>query len=144
MYTLRQAGPDDVGAIQALERSLAAAPHSTELLLEAIAEAKVVLAEAEEQGVVGYVRWEHFWDCIPLCLTVLVKPEHRRRGVGRRLYQHIEAAFRQRGCTFWLSSTEETNQVSQRFHESLGFRRIGALAELGQDVPEVFYRKDLR
>jgi hypothetical protein len=31
-----------------------------------------------------------------------------------------------------------------RFHEALGFRRIGALEELGQDVPEVFYRKDLR
>ena len=46
--------------------------------------------------------------------------------------------------TFWLSSTEETNEISRRFHEALGFRRIGALVELGQDVPEVFYLRDIR
>jgi len=73
-----------------------------------------------------------------------VHPDHRRRGIGRRLYQHIEDGFRRAGGAFWLSSTEEDNERSRRFHEALGFRRIGALEELGQDVPEVFYRKEIR
>ena len=143
MYAIRDARPEDVRALQALDRLFAGPRHSDDLFDKAIAAGKVAVAEAEGDGVGGYVRWDYFWDDIPLCLTVRVKPEHQRRGIGRRLYQHIEDGFRRAGCAFWLSSTEETNEVSVRFHEGVGFRRIGALEELGQDVAEVFYRKDL-
>jgi ribosomal protein S18 acetylase RimI-like enzyme len=144
MYTVRDARPDDGPALQALDRLFAGPRHSDQLFLDAIADGRMAVAEVEGGGVVGYVRWEYFWDTIPLCLAVCVQPQHQRRGIGRRLYEHIEDGFRRAGHTFWLSSTEETNDISKRFHEALGFRRIGALKELGQDVPEVFYRKDLR
>lgn len=143
MYTVRDARPDDVGALQALDRLFAGPRHPDELFLTAVSGGKVAVAQSSE-GVVGYVRWEHFWDTIPLCYMVRVHPEHRRRGIGRRLYEHIEDGFRRAGRSFWLSSLEEDNEVSRLFHESLGFRRIGALVELGQDVPEVFYRRDIR
>ena len=143
MYSIRPARAGDVEALQALDALFTGPPHADRLFLDAIAEGKVAVAEVEGGAVVGYVRWEYFWDTIPLSLTVCVKPEHQRRGVGRRLYEHIEDGFRRAGHTFWLSSTEETNDTSKRFHEALGFRRIGALRELGQDVPEVFYRKDI-
>ncbi len=142
MYTLREARPDDVEAIQAIDYLLVPNPHPAELLRNAISQGKVVIAELERE-VVAYVRWDYFWDSIPLCLTVRVKPDHQRCGVGRRLLEHIEAGFRESGSSFWLSSTEETNENSQGFHEACGFRPIGKLAELGQDVREIFYRKDL-
>jgi L-amino acid N-acyltransferase YncA len=143
VYSIRPAHAADVEALQALDRLFSGSRHSGELFLKAIAAGKVAVAEVEGGAVVGYVRWDYFWDDIPLCLTVCVKPEHQRRGIGRRLYQHIEDGFRRAGRAFWLSSTEEDNERSRLFHEALGFRRIGALEELGQDVPEVFYRKDL-
>jgi L-amino acid N-acyltransferase YncA len=144
MYTVRDARPEDGPALQALDRLFAGPRHSDQLFLDAIAGGKVTVTEAEGGDVVGYVRWEYFWDTIPLCLTVRVHPDHRRRGLGRALYQHVDNVLRREGHAFWISSTEETNETSIRFHEALGFRRIGALVELGQDVPEVFYRKDLR
>ena len=144
MYAIRDGRPEDVPALQALDRLFAGPRHSDQLFPDAIAGGKVAVAEAEGGAVVGYVRWECFWDMIPLCLTVCVQPQHQRRGIGRRLYEHIEDGLRRAGHTFWLSSTEETNDISKRFHEALGFRRIGVLAELGQDVPEVFHRKDIR
>jgi len=143
VYSIRPARAADGPALQALDRLFAGPRHSDELFLRAIAEGKVTVAESPE-GVVGYVRWDYFWDTIPLCLTVCVEWEHQRRGVGRRLYEHIEDGFRRAGHSFWLSSTEETNEVSVRFHEALGFRPIGAIEELGQDIPEVFYRQDIR
>ena len=85
----------------------------------------------------------HLWDTIPLCLMVRVRSDWWRQGVGRALYAAVEGTFRRQGCAFWLSSAEETNERSHLFHEALGFRRIGVLAELGQDVPEVFYRRDI-
>jgi len=143
VYSIRPARTADAEALQALDGLFSGTRHPDDLFRKAIAEGKVGIAEVERDGVAGYVRWEYFWDDIPLCLTVRVRPEHRRRGIGRRLYAHIEERFREDGHTFWLSSTEETNDVSVRFHEALGFHRIGALSDLGQDVEEVFYRKEI-
>jgi len=144
VYSIRDAVASDVPALQALDGLFSGPRHSDGLFLDAVAGGNVAAAEAEGGALVGYVRWDYFWDDIPLCLTVCVKPEYQRRGIGRRLYAHIEERFREGGRAFWLGSTEETNDISIRFHEALGFRRIGALEELGQDVPEVFYRKDIR
>jgi ribosomal protein S18 acetylase RimI-like enzyme len=143
VYTIRDAVPGDVPALQRLDRLFTGPRHPDGLFLDAIAEGKVAVAQSPE-GIVGYLRWDRFWDTIPLCLTVCVQPNHQRRGIGRRLYAHVEDGFRRAGRAFWLSSTEETNDVSIRFHEALGFRPIGALEELGQDVAEVFYRKNLQ
>jgi L-amino acid N-acyltransferase YncA len=143
VYAIRDGRPEDARNLEAFDRQFTGT-HAAELFESAIAGGKVTVVEAEEGAVVGYVRWEYFWDTIPLCLTVRVHPDHRRRGLGRGLYQHVDNVFRREGREFWLSSTEETNDISKRFHEALGFRRIGALESLGQDVPEVFYRKDAR
>ena len=143
MYSLREAGLDDLPAIREIDLLFEGHPHAAGVLWRATADGRIVLAESAQGGVVGYVRWDYFWDTIPFRLTARVKPDHQRRGVGRRLCERIEDTFRWSGCRFWLSSTEETNENSRRFHESIGFRPIGKLAELGQDVPEIFYRKDI-
>jgi ribosomal protein S18 acetylase RimI-like enzyme len=143
MYTLRQARPEDVRAAQEIDLLFVKTPNPAKALRKATDEGKMLVAESAAGEVVAYVRWDYFWDTIPLCITLNVKPEHQRRGLGRRLMQHIETDFRDKGSAFWLSSTEETNENSQRFHERCGFRRIGALADLGQDVREIFYRKDI-
>jgi L-amino acid N-acyltransferase YncA len=142
VYTIREATPDEVDAIQGIDHLFVDTPASADVLGKAIAESKVVLSQSGE-GVVGYARWDYFWDTIPLCVMIRVEPQHQRRGVGRQLFRCIEETFRQRGHSFWLSSTDETNADSQRFHESYGFRQIGALTGLGQDAREIFYRKDI-
>jgi len=143
MYRVRAATRDDVPGIMAVDEAVTGDRHGEDILGPAIDADRVLVAE-EDGEVLAYLRWEIFWDTIPLCLTVRVHPEHRSRGIGRRLYEHVETGFRAAGHAFWLSSTEETNERSLLFHEELGFRSIGTLRELGQDVGEVFLRKDLR
>jgi L-amino acid N-acyltransferase YncA len=142
VYTVRAGRSDDVAALDAIDEQFEGHTH-TEALTAAITASRVAVAEDDTGAIVGYVRWEYFWDRMPYCYTARVLPEHQRRGLGRRLYEAVEGDLRRRGHAFWLSSTEETNERSQRFHESLGFRPIGSLRELDQDVAELFYRKDL-
>lgn len=141
MYTIRDARPDDLPGLERVDALVEGHSHG-DILGRAIAEGKVAVAEGED-GVAGYLRWEHFWDTIPYCTTARVAPEHQRRGLGRRLFEHVERGFRAAGATFWLSSTEETNERSRLFHAALGFREIGRLSELDQEMAEIFYRKDL-
>ena len=141
MYGIRPGQPKDIPHLETVDRQFEDHSH-LDLLQRAVGEGRVVVAELGD-GIVGYVLWGYFWDMIPMSIMARVLEPHRRRGLGRRLYEAVERDLRRRGCTFWLSSTDETNENSQRFHESCGFRRIGALAELGQGVREVFYRKDI-
>jgi len=139
---IRAATPADVGAIQDVDRALDQHMSDADVLLHAIDGGRVAVA-LDGEVVAGYVRWEWFWDRIPLCVFARVRPSRQRTGVGRALYAQVEADLRARGCEFWLSSTEEDNKRSLRFHRALGFRLIGALADLGQESREVFMRKDL-
>jgi GNAT superfamily N-acetyltransferase len=140
--SVRSATQGDLSAIQAVDRALDQHVSDPEILRASIEGGRVVVA-VDGDEVVGYVRWEWFWDRIPYCMLARVRPPHQRLGVGRALYEHVEAGLRELGATFWLSSTEEQNERSLRFHRALGFRLIGALSDLDQESRELFMRKDL-
>lgn len=142
MPEVRGATLADLPAIQDVDRSLDQRLTKKSVLEHAIEGRRVAVALAGDE-VSGYLRWEWFWDRVPLCVFVRVRPPHQRTGVGRALYAHVEADLIGRGCDFWLSSTEETNDRSLRFHRALGFRLVGTLSDLGQDAREIFMRKDL-
>ena len=142
MLDLRLATQDDLAGILSVDAAVVGDQHDESIIGPAVAAGRVLIA-VDGATTLAYLRWEYFWDTIPLCLTVRVRPEHQRRGIGRALYGLAEDDFRRRGLPFWLSSTEETNTRSLLFHRALGFRPIGALSELGQEMGEVFLRKDL-
>jgi len=142
VYRARPATPDDLPQVLQVDAAVVGDKHDADILLRAINAGRLLVAD-EEGVVLAYLRWDFFWDTIPLCLTVRVRPEHQRRGVGRALYGLAEEGYRSQGLAFWLSSTEETNRRSLLFHEALGFRRVGTLFDLGQDVGEIFLRKAL-
>ena len=142
MPDVRGATLADTSAIQDIDRSLDQHLSDETVIQHAIESGRVAVAlDGDELS--GYLRWEWLWDHIPLCLFVRVRTSRQRTGVGRALYAYVEADLAGRGCEFWLSSSEETNDRSLRFHRALGFRLIGALSDLGQDAREIFMRKDL-
>lgn len=64
-----------------------------------------------------------------------VRPDHRSRGLGRRLYGMFFDEARRRGCRSVRAITSSGNRGSIRFHKSLGFEILeGDSAEDGVDV----------
>ncbi|MBI5038072.1 MAG: GNAT family N-acetyltransferase [Candidatus Kerfeldbacteria bacterium] len=51
-----------------------------------------------------------------------VDPKYRRRGVARDLNRMFECWAKDKNCDTFASDTEATNALSQRVHQSLGYR----------------------
>lgn len=78
----------------------------------------VVALPADDEPGVGYVQF------------VWVRPDHRRHGLARGMYERALAGLAQAGCTRVHAETSSVNRGSIAFHEALGFHAetVGAAA----------------
>jgi ribosomal protein S18 acetylase RimI-like enzyme len=54
---------------------------------------------------------------------IVVDPNHRRGGIGRKLLDATMAALKERGAPRVVLSTAEQNEAAQRLFAGAGFRR---------------------
>ncbi len=139
---LRDATPDDLAAIAELIRSLAEYEEladevvwTDEQLHDSLfgpdAVPRVVLAEVDDAGggvvVAGLAIWYRTYSSFLAepgiwLEDLFVRPEHRGRGLGRALLEHLfERAGR--GRVEW--AVLDWNTPSIEFYESLGARPVG-------------------
>jgi ribosomal protein S18 acetylase RimI-like enzyme len=92
-------------------------------------EAAVFVAE-ENANVIGYAYLAvESYDYMSLrgpagvLHDIIVDPERRRDGVGRRLLAAVLEYLRSRGLSQIVLSTAERNEAAQRFFAGVGFRR---------------------
>jgi ribosomal protein S18 acetylase RimI-like enzyme len=79
----------------------------------------VYVCAYEDERLIGfvYVAWDGSQHAFLLEPTV--HPDYRRRGIGRELVRHAEAASREAGCE-WLHVDHEAELTA--FYEACGFR----------------------
>jgi aminoglycoside 6'-N-acetyltransferase I len=83
----------------------------------------------EDEAVSGFaegsLRFEYVNGCestpVVFLEGIYVRPEHRRRGIARRLGSEIEHWGREKGCSEMASDALVGNDVSHRMHAALGF-----------------------
>jgi ribosomal protein S18 acetylase RimI-like enzyme len=91
-----------------------------ELFLVALVEGEVI--GTTMGGYDGHRGWVY---------SVAVSPRHRRRGIGRALFQCLEADLRARGCLKVNLQVRTNNAAVIAFYEKLGFR-IEELISMGK------------
>lgn len=78
-------------------------------------------------------------------LSVYLAQDARGHGAGTRLYEAIEKAGRAMGLHSIVSIVTGENTGSMRFHEKMGFCRVGKIAEaglkFGRRLDVFFYQK---
>ncbi len=72
------------------------------------------------------LRYSLFWDSIPFCNLLYVRPEQQRKGYGRFLMQHWEKDMKAKGYTLVMTSTQE-NEEAKFFYSAIGYRNCGEL-----------------
>ncbi len=100
----------------------------------------LLVADAGNE-VVGLCAWRADWFQCTLVTLVVVREDHRRRGIARRLYEALEAVS---PSPRLFSSAEETNAASIRMHTALGFTPSGHIDNLPQGSRELLFYKAIR
>lgn len=102
---------------------------------------RVLVLEAEDGGLVGWLRWNLFWDNTPFMNMLYLLEDSRRQGHGAAMVAHWEGMMAEAG--FWrvLTSTQADEQ-GQCFYRRLGYRDAGALFLPGE-AAELILMKDL-
>ncbi len=100
------------------------------------AESVVLLAEAPDGGVLGFVQMYPSFSSLRaarICVLydLFVVPGARRLGLGRILMDAAAAEARRMGAVAMVLSTAKTNLRAQRLYESLGWQRDEDFDEYG-------------
>ena len=122
-------GPKAAATIAALHAACFAAPWSVTECAALLAEPRVLGLLAVQRGwfrlhPIGFVLARAAGGESEI-LSIAVAPEARRRGVGRRLMQHVIARLPDYGAAALFLEVEEGNDAAIGLYEKLGFREVG-------------------
>jgi L-amino acid N-acyltransferase len=95
----------------------------------------IVGAEDASGELIGFGTYGQFRDRPAYKYTVehsvYVEREHRGRGVGRAILQHLIEIARAKDLHVLVGGIDASNKSSITFHEHLGFRHAGTIQQAG-------------
>lgn len=143
---LRAATPADAAAIREIyapyvrdtaisfETEIPTVAELTARIEKALQTHAWVVAE-DTTGITGYAyagehkaRSAYRWS---VTVSVYLRPDARRRGLGTRLYHALFEALKARGYVMAYAGIVLPNQGSERLHRALGFEAVGVYRNVG-------------
>ena len=122
---VRKANAGDTNTILTRDRHI-----SREELQALIARGRLYLEE-QDGKLVGWMRYSLFWDNTPFLNMLVVLPEFRAQGVGRRLMEAWHRDMTQDGYKLVLTSTV-MSESAHGFFRLLGYAECGILTLPGE------------
>jgi ribosomal protein S18 acetylase RimI-like enzyme len=94
---------------------------------------KEVYIVEENRKIMGWLRYNLFWDNIPFMNMVYFLEEYRKMGIGTKLVKYWEEEMKQNGYTNVLTSTQ-SNEEAQHFYRKIGYTEIGSIKYLEEPL----------
>lgn len=99
-----------------------------------------MLALETENGILGWLRWNLFWDNTPFMTMLYLLEGARGQGYGRQLVSHWEALMKAQGYSLVMTSTQ-SDETAQHFYRKLGYVDSGALLLPAEPLEIIFTKK---
>ena len=89
-------------------------------------ENKEIFIVEKNSQIIGWLRYNLFWDNIPFMNMVNFLVEYRKKGLGAKLVKYWEEEMKQKSFKNVLTSTQ-LNEEAQHFFRKIGYKEIGGL-----------------
>ena len=114
--------------------------YISEDILRQKIELKEVYVVQETEELMGWLRYNLFWDSIPFMNMLYFLEEYRGKGIGKILVNYWENEMRKRGFKNVLTSTL-SNEEAQHFYRKIGYKEIGGFLYLEDPLEIMFHKK---
>jgi L-amino acid N-acyltransferase YncA len=100
---------------------------------------------AERCGeIIGYLKLEYIWSKLPYISLIILKPEHRGKGIGTLMLNYLIEFLQINGYSILLSSSQVNEVEPQMWHRKKGFVECGILNGINDGgIGEVFFQLSL-
>lgn len=124
-YNLFKMSKEDVEQVAAIEATCFSNPWPKEIFRYEILNPSVFTLVAKEKTfvlgyLVGYPRGAEFHIA-----NIAIRPEYRRRGIGRELLMKALSSARELGCRFAILDVRPSNESAIGLYNQLGFHLVG-------------------
>jgi ribosomal protein S18 acetylase RimI-like enzyme len=114
--------------------------HISEKVLRLKIDNKEIYILQDYNKIIGFLRYNLFWDNVPFMNKIYLLEEYRRKGLGTGLVKYWEGSIKRKGYKNVLTSTQ-SNEEGQHFYRKIGYREIGGLKYLEDPYEIIFYKK---
>ncbi len=125
-YIIRKALPEDATAIAEIDRICSVRPWNEQQFREEIEfpQAYTCVCESEDGAVTGFATMQTAAEFAHIN-EFAVHPDHRRRGLGRRLMEDLIRECSERGCGSVSLEVRGSNIPARTLYGQFGFRQEG-------------------
>ena len=115
--------------------------HISEKVLKKKIENNEIFVIENNGKIIGWLRYNLFWDNIPFMNMIYFLEEYRKIGLGKILVEFWENEMKNNGYKSILTSTQ-SNEDAQHFYRKLGYLEIGGYKYFN-DPYEIIFHKNL-
>jgi len=112
---------------------------SDEVLKIKVASNEIYVVQ-EDRELLGWLRFNLFWDNVPFMNLIYLLTQYRRKGIGKQLLDHWEKDMKEKGYKNVLTSTQ-SNEEGQHFFRKMGYTEIGGFKYLDDPLEIIFCKK---
>jgi len=114
--------------------------HISDEILKIKITSKEIYVVIENNELIGWLRYNLFWDNIPFMNMIYFLEKYRNKGFGKELVYYWENEMKEKGYNNVLTSTL-SNEEAQHFYRKMGYKEIGGFNYLDEPFEIIFHKK---
>lgn len=112
-----------------------------QLIKNKLKEKEIIIAKDQDNKVIGWLRYNYFWDNTPFMNMLYLNENYRNKGMGKKLVGFWENEMKSIGYELVMTSTL-SNEQAQHFYRKLGYKDSGSLL-LDDEPLEIIFTKGI-
>lgn len=114
---------------------------SKQLIKSKLKGKEIIVAKDQDNKVMGWLRYNYFWDNTPFMNMLYINESYRKKGLGRKLVEFWESEMKRKGYELLMTSTL-SNEQAQHFYRKSGYKDSGSLL-LDDEPLEIIFTKSI-